>query len=137
LPIEESASESLPTGLPGDATHEHDTPQLDTTIDYLSGKLGDWPHRRSNRTQARNLLQEYGVPEPLMAELLHQAYIRTKEAGPDNPMAYCFSVVRQLLHDRPPPRGGDRFNTSRFSPPFGDGRCDEVGRCPFQTRLGD
>jgi hypothetical protein len=54
-------------------------------------------------------MDEYSLPEVQLAELLHQAYSGTKDAAPRRPMAYCFTVVRQLLQDQPQRRGGDRM----------------------------
>lgn len=78
-----------------------ETPQLDVAVESVTSKLGDWRHLRSNLTQARHLLAEFGVSEQELAEILHQAASRTREAAPHKPMAYCFTVARQVLESRP------------------------------------
>src|SRR5262249_5121915 len=49
------------------------TPQLDAAVETISSKLGDWHHRKSNKTQARHMMDEYGATEQAVAEALHQA----------------------------------------------------------------
>lgn len=78
-----------------------ETPQLDAAVDNISSKAGDWKHRRSNLTQARNMVEQYGISEQMVAEILHQSYSRSKEANPRNRMAWIFKTAHNALTTRP------------------------------------
>jgi hypothetical protein len=74
--------------------------ELEAAADHASRELNNWRVYRSNRTQARNIAEEYKVSDTMMAQIIYQALARTKQEDPRLPMPYLFKTARQLLEDR-------------------------------------
>lgn len=75
--------------------------RVDDVIDELSLALGDTVHAASNRSQARKLYAQSGMPPEQFAARMYEALAVTKDRARDGDVgtkaAYFFAVLRDLL----------------------------------------
>jgi len=75
--------------------------QLDAAIEEVSQSLGDWYHRKSNKSQAHNILQESGLSEGALTQLAYEELANVDDRSNSrtqpaikNLMAYFFECLR-------------------------------------------